>query len=178
MTGAILGPPSANRQTVLANLGAMGATELFTATMFPLLWDIAVEYGIDSNGMIAQSFKETKGGAFTGNVQAWFYNSAGLKVRHDGHVMAMLGTSDSNHPLVHQMFPNWATGITAHAQRLLDYCLVDLPENPPGTLIVDPRHGFGNRGITTWSELGGRWAPSPTYGDEIWALAERLTLTS
>ena len=40
----------------------------------------------------------------------------------------------------------------------------------PGEMIVDPRFGLVSGVVTYWSQLGGRWAPSPTYGDEIEAM--------
>jgi hypothetical protein len=167
---AIIHEPTAEKEVVRTNASLMGASELFLDTMFDELWNAAAGYGINPVGMIAQSFKETGGGKYPGRVKDWFYNTAGIKVRHDGNVMVLLGTEDSNTPLVHQMFPNWKVGAVAHAQRLLDYCGLEVEG-----LIVDPRHGFGNRGITTWEELGGRWAPSSTYGVEIVDLMGRLS---
>jgi hypothetical protein len=163
----ILGPASATQDVVASNLGTVA--DLFRNVMFPELWAAAEEYGIDPVGMVAQSIKETGGGTFGGRVKPWFYNTAGIKVRHVVDVMHLVPTEDGDHALVHQMFPNWRVGAVAHAQRLRDYCLA-----PFDGLVVDPRHGFGSRGITTWAELGGRWAPSPTYGTEIEAMMIRL----
>ena len=155
------------------NSAGIGATDLFVEVMFDELWRAAEEVGIDPVGMIAQSLKETGFGTFAGAVREWFHNPAGIKVRHAEEVLDLLGVGDQNHPLVHQMFPNWRVGAVAHAQRLLDYCLLDVAQNTCG-MIVDPRHGFGNRGILHWEELGGRWAGSPTYGEEVADLMRRL----
>ena len=43
-------------------------------------------------------------------------------------------------------------------------------------LIVDPRATFvvGKYRVETFEELGGKWAGSATYGQEVVALAEEL----
>jgi hypothetical protein len=172
----ILGPPLAAWATVRRNLEQMGAHPLGLDDVAPLLYRIAEEHGVNPDGVVAQSFKETGGWHYAGNVRHWFHNTAGIKVRYDRDVMSLLGTDDANHPLVHAMFPNWRVGCLAHVQRLLDYCdaLPD-PEDPEDPLlIVDPRHGFGNRGITTWDQLGGRWAGDPNYGRSILDIRSRL----
>jgi len=160
----ILGPASATRDVVLSNLET---TVLFRDVMFPELWAAAEEYGIDPVGMVAQSIKETGGGAFAGRVKPWFYNTAGIKVRHVADVMALLGTGDGDHPLVHQQFPGWRVGAVAHAQHLRAYC-----NTPVDGMIVDPRYQFviGRHEAKTWADLGGKWAPSPSYGTEIEAI--------
>jgi N-acetylmuramoyl-L-alanine amidase len=164
-------PATASIEVVSRNAELMGAFPVFLNEILPRLWTAALDYDINPVGMAAQSFKETGGGAFTGKVKAWFYNPAGIKVHHDDKVMTLLGTADHNHPLVHQMFPNWDVGTVAHAQRLCDYTLTVFDD-----LVVDPRHGMGNRGITEWAELGGRWAPSLTYGEEIEEMMRRLVV--
>jgi len=167
--GNIISPPSAARDVVLANLGDV--TDLFRDVMFPELWAAAEEYGIDPVGMVAQSIKETGGGAFAGRVKWWFYNTAGIKVRNVADVMHLVPTEDGDHPLVHQQFPNWRCGAVAHAQHLPAYC-----NDPFFGLIVDPRYQFviGRHQVQAWADLGGKWAPSPTYGMEIEAIMSRL----
>jgi N-acetylmuramoyl-L-alanine amidase len=165
----IIGPASALRTTVEAHLPA-SATSLFRAQILPELWDAAVLYGIDPVGIVAQSGKETGWGTYAGNVKPWFYNTAGIKVRHVNLAMHLLDTADGDHPLVHQMFPNWRVGANAHAQHLVRYTGGTVPG-----LIVDPRYTLiGSSFVTTWAELGGRWAPSPTYGQEIEQIARSL----
>jgi len=165
----ILGPVTVSRETVLGNLPPE-AEGLFVDDMFPELWQAAEDNGIRPEGMVAQAGKETSWGQYPGRVRPWFYNTAGIKVAHVGEVVTLLGTSDGDHPLVHQQFPNWRVGAIAHAQHLVRYAggLVD-------GLIVDPRYWLvSGLPVTTWAELGGRWAPSATYGIELEDIIGRL----
>lgn len=163
----ILSPATATKDTVLGNLQS-SVTELFRITMFPCLWAAAEANGINPVGMIAQSGKETGWGTYTGQVTAQFYNTAGIKVRHQD---LFPGITTGDNPLAHQMFANWECGALAHAQHLLAYCGKDATG-----LIVDPRYTLVNAPfVTQWSELGGRWAPSPTYGTEIQAMIGMLS---
>ncbi|MGH8950151.1 MAG: glucosaminidase domain-containing protein [Acidimicrobiia bacterium] len=166
----IIGPPSALRTTVEANLPT-GASSLFRSQMLPELWAAALLYGIDPVGMVAQSGKETGWGTFGGRVRPEFYNPAGIKVRHIDLAQQLIPTDDGDHPLVHQMFPNWRVGAVAHAQHLVAYTGGTVPG-----LVVDPRYTLvGPPFVMTWAGLGGRWAPSPTYGLEIEDIMRRLT---
>ena len=78
----IVGPPSALRSAVLQRLNGLNPAPLFTEDIFPAVWDAGLHYGIDPVGLVAQSYKETGAGRFTGNVRPKFYNTAGIKVRH------------------------------------------------------------------------------------------------
>jgi hypothetical protein len=142
---------------------------VFTDSIFLEVWQAAEEHGINPVGMVAQALKET-GGDFPGRVKPWFHNTCGLKVRYLSEVMDLLGTSDGDHPLCHQQFPNWQVGACAHAQHLIRYTGGLVEE-----LVVDPRYWLvSGPPVTTWAELGGHWAPSQTYGQEIEALMSRL----
>jgi N-acetylmuramoyl-L-alanine amidase len=163
----ILSTASATKETVLSNLPTT-VTDLFRVTMFPALWSAAEECGVNPVGVIAQSAKETGWGSFTGKVKTQFYNTAGIKVRHQDLFPGI--TTDDN-PLAHQMFPNWEVGALAHAQHLLAYC-----GKKPAGIIVDPRFTLVSAPfVTQWSQLGGRWAPSPTYGSEIQTMIGTLS---
>lgn len=178
----ILAAPSADLSTVLNNLDP-ATTPLFRAEMVPMLWQTALTHGIDPVGMIAQSAHETGWGSYPGNVKAWFYNPAGIKVRYPDNVRAVLAADrgvpvdqvSSDHPLVHAIFPNWKVGITAHAQHLWAYCGRQVPL---GMFVVDPRYvwvaGTPNATAVTWGDLGGRWAPSRDYGTRVETLIHRL----
>lgn len=167
----ILGPPpmGVSLLTLQSRLAALGGNSLFVNDMAPALWAAAVKYAIDPVGMTAQAFKESGGGAFKGKVRPEFCNPAGLKLRYPNVVP---GVTDGDNPLAHQMFPSWAVGAEAHAQHLRAYtgALLD------GHLVVDPRLVFvvGRYRIENFEELGGKWAPSPTYGQEIVAIAAKL----
>ena len=159
--------PTVTREHVIAALPA-GAHPRFAAEMVPQLWAAGLEYGVDPVGMVAQSGKETNWGNYTGQVLPQFYNTAGIKIRHQS---LFPGITDGDRPLAHQMFPNWAVGAMAHAQHLRAYA-----GKPVIGLVVDPRYSLvGPPFVETWEGLGGRWAPSVTYGTEIEEIMERLS---
>lgn len=169
----ILGPTSAPRATALAAVQALpGVHARFPGEMFPALWSAALGCGIDPVGMVAQAFKETAGGNYTGKVKPEFYNTCGLKVRTLG---LFPGIDDGDMPLAHQRFPNWLCGALAHAQHLAAYAGAVV-----GTLIVDPRYELvvGKYRLETFEELSGKWAPSATYGTELVAIARKLQTTT
>jgi hypothetical protein len=167
----ILGPPSGTRETVLSNLSGLDAAPLFTLQMFPALWSAAVKYSVDAVGVVAQSFKETGGGSFKRLVLPNFYNTAGLKLRHPN---ASIGTAGEV-TLAHSQFVSWPHGAEAHVQHLLAYAGT-LDMSGVSYLVVDPRAAFvvGRYRVETFEELGGKWAPSASYGTEIVEIADRL----
>lgn len=165
----IIGPPSATLAIVTAAIqGRAGVAPLFIEDMLPVLWAAGLKYGIDPVGMVAQSAKETNWGNFTGKVQPEFYNTSGIKIRHQA---LFPGITDGNSPLAHTMFPNWETGAEAHAQHLRAYA-----GWPVDDLIVDPRYVYVRASLENFEELGGKWAPSPSYGTELVSIARTLQL--
>lgn len=165
----IVDQPSATRSSVLQRLNGLKPAPIFTQDIFPAIWDAGLHYGVDPVGMVAQSYKETGAGRFTGNVQPRFYNTAGIKIRHTD---MFPGITDQDRPLAHQMFPSWEVGAAAQAQHLRAYA----GQPVTGDLIVDPRYVWviGQFSLTEWSDLGGKWAPSPTYGIEIEQIMQTL----
>lgn len=164
----IIGPPSADRETVRSNLSTMSLHARFLGEMFLPLWEAALAYDIDPVGVIAQSYKETGGGVFGGKVKPEFYNTCGLKIRHQP---LFPGLTDGDNPLAHQMFPSWSVGAVAHVQHLRAYA-----GWPVADLVVDPRYVFviGKHIVESFAELGGKWAPSPSYGTELETIARQL----
>lgn len=164
----ILGPPSADYDTVRANLVRLGAHDRFLNEMLPALWMAAVKYAIDPVGMVAQAHKETGGGRFGGKVLPQFHNPAGLKLRFPG----LFPEASGDMPLAHSQFASWDVGCEAFARHLRAYtgCAID------GYLNVDPRWVFvwGKYRVETFEELGGKWAPSVSYGVEIVQIADQL----
>lgn len=134
--------------------------------MIPALYRVAEDYGIDPTVMVAQSYHETGGGRFGRAVTPEHRNTCGLQIRDPG------GLPD-DHPDAHARFPSWQVGATAHAQHLYAYAGHALP---PGEENVDPRWDwvYGRHSVTTMTELGGKWAPSPTYGNLVRDTALRL----
>lgn len=164
----ILGPASALRATVEQNAAAQkGVHERFVDVMLPALWSAAGRYGIDPVGLVAQAYKETGGGNFTGKVKAEFCNPCGLKNRSS----LFPGVDDGDQPLAHARFANWSVGAHAHAQHLAAYAGLSIDD-----LIVDPRYELvvGRFQLEAFEELSGRWAPSATYGAEVVVIARRL----
>jgi hypothetical protein len=103
---------------VLTEPAGLKAAPVFTNEIFPVLWDAGTKYDIDPVGLDAQSYKETGAGKFGGKVTPQFYNTAGIKIRDPG---MFPGVTDDDHPLAHQLFPNWDTGAVAQAQHVLAY---------------------------------------------------------
>lgn len=162
----IIGPPSASLETVTANIPAT-AHPRFAAEMLPALWKAGNNYDIDPVGLVAQSFKETGGGTFNGNVRPEFYNPCGLKIRSVG----ILPETEGDKPLAHSMFASWEVGALAHAQHVCAYAGWKVWDT-----IVDPRYVWvvGRFALENWSELGGKWAPSASYGVELEAIMKKL----
>jgi len=169
----IIASPSASFATVHANLGP-GVHDRFGDLMFPALWQAALDYGIDPVGMIAQSGKETGWGHFNGQVRPEFHNTCGLKISPAQQAL-FPGITDDDHPLAHDMSASWAEGARKQAEHLSAWCAL-----LRAGLILDPRYDtvlsvLPSRGkADTWADLGGRWAPSPTYGTEIEEIMTRL----
>jgi hypothetical protein len=171
----IIGPPSAINKdvTLLMNSWKNNGriSPLFLEEIFPFEWKWGLEYHIDPVGLIAQSYKETGGGKFRGRIPVEFYNPCGLKIRH----MGVLSGTGGDMPLAHQMFPNWDVGCLAHVQHVAAYA--SWVPNELGVPLVDPRYSYVAEDmlkLEDWAELGGRWAPSPTYGSEIETLMKEI----
>ena len=73
-------------------------------------------------------------------------------------------------------FPTAQLGVRAHIQHLLAYSSTRKPLTP----LVDPRYDivrkvYGNRILTNWSDLNGRWAvPGNYYGQEILSMFKAI----
>jgi len=171
----IIGPASASREAVWAALAdpARNVTPLFLEQMFPVLWVVAEDYGIDPVGVVAQSGKETGWGRFAGLVRPAFHNTCALKLAEDQQAM-FPGITDGDRPLAHAIFPSWWVGAEAHVQHLRAYA-----GWPVSSTIVDPRYELAlsrtpDRWVEQFSGLGGRWAPSTTYGTQIETIMDEI----
>ena len=81
------------------------------------------------------------------------------------------GITDQDRPLAHQMFPSWEVGAAAQAQHLRAYA----GQPVTGDLsLTSLRVGHRTLSLIEWSDLGGKWAPSPTYGIEIEQIMQTL----
>jgi len=144
-----------------------GATDTF-AGLAQLYWKYAQEHG-NVNPAIAyvQAAKETGYGSFGGVLNDSYRNPCGLKT--------IVGGSDSD-PNAHQKFNSWDEGVQAHLDHLALYAGAT---GYPRSNTTDPRHFVTIKGnAVTVNALGGKWAPSLTYGEEVNNLYNNLLVSS
>jgi N-acetylmuramoyl-L-alanine amidase len=140
-----------------------GATDNF-AGLAQLYWKYASSHG-NVNPAIAyvQAAKETGYGKFGGVLNESYKNPCGLKT--------VVGGGDSD-PNAHQRFNSWDEGVQAHLDHLALYAGAD---GYPRSNTYDPRHFVTVKGkAVTVNALGGKWAPSLTYGEEVNRLYDDL----
>lgn len=133
-----------------------GATNTFVE-LADLYWRYAPSHG-NVNPAIAymQAAKETGYGKFGGVLDDSYHNPCGMKTS--------VGGAD-NDPNAHQRFNTWDEGVQAHLDHLALYAGAS---GYPRSNTYDPRHFVTIKGYAvTVNALGGRWAPSLTYGQEI-----------
>jgi len=135
-----------------------GATETFID-----LADLYFEYSSkcgDVNPAIAyvQAAKETAYGKFGGVLDESYHNPCGLKIA----TAADGSDTDKN---AHKKFNQWKEGVQAHLDHLALYAGANgYPKNDS----YDQRQFRTIKGTaTTINSLGGKWAPSSTYGEEV-----------
>lgn len=142
-----------------------GATETFI-DLADLYFEYSPEHG-EVNPAIAyvQAAKETGYGRFGGIIDESYKNPCGLKIAAGG------GDTDPN---AHQKFKNWDEGVQAHLDHLALYAgAKGYPKDASDT--YDERHYITIKGkATTVNSLGRKWAPSPTYGEEVSKLYQNL----
>jgi hypothetical protein len=170
----ILRRPSLSYAELVTAVNARAGVNMrFPSEMLPHLWNEAIRYGIDPVPMVAQSGKETAWGNYPGKVKWWFYNTAGLKTRMVYETMALIPTTDVDHPLVHLRFRDFKQGARAHAHHLRAYTL----KLPVDEEILSHRYPLVTKVAVHFSELSAAWAPSATYGQEIEKIAAQLIAT-
>jgi N-acetylmuramoyl-L-alanine amidase len=160
----ILGPPSASIESAQAWARANGATPTFVR-LAPLYWKLAPARGVRPEIAYAQSAKETAFGRFGGVLDASFHNPCGLKKTNGG---------GNYNPDAHRRFATWRQGVIAHLDHLALYAGA---RGYPKRGTPDPRHFPFLRGrARTVQALGGAWAPSASYGDEVLTYARGIGL--
>ena len=140
-----------------------GATDNFVG-LAQLYWKYAPSHG-NVNPAIAyvQAAKETGYGRFGGVLNDSYNNPCGLKT--------VVGGSDTD-PNAHQKFNSWDEGVQAHLDHLALYAGAN---EYPRSNTYDPRHFVTVKGkAVTANALGGKWAPSPIYGEEVNKLYDDL----
>lgn len=161
----VLGEPQVGVEQARAWARAQGATPTFVR-LASLYWTLAPKHGVRPEVAYAQAAKETAFGRFGGVLDASFRNPCGLKVTAGG------GNYD---PKAHKRFPSWRAGVIAHLDHLALYAGAP---GFPKERTPDPRHfPFLAGKAPTVESLGGKWAPSRTYGREVVRLALGLGMT-
>ncbi|MCM3339223.1 glucosaminidase domain-containing protein [Paenibacillus sp. MER TA 81-3] len=95
-------------------------------------------------------------GRSAAGIDATYCNPCGLKVTAGG---------GDTQAAAHKRFANWREGITAHLDHLALYAGAS---GYPRDSTPDPRHFSYLKGTArTVEALGGKWAPSSTYGHKL-----------
>ncbi|WP_244835158.1 N-acetylmuramoyl-L-alanine amidase [Clostridium sp. BJN0001] len=147
--------------TVTADQAKQWAKSNNATSEFVSLADLYYEYAPDHgnvNPAIAyiQSALETGFGNFGGVIDSSYHNPCGLKTSTGG------GNYDPN---AHQRFSTWDQGVQAHLDHIALYAGAS---GYPRYNTYDPRHFITIKGVAvTVNSLGGKWAPSPEYGQKI-----------
>lgn len=132
-----------------------GANQLFI-DLAPIFYDVSVKAGVNPVVTYCQSAKETGYMKFGGVLNANFNNPCGLKISAGG------GDKDPN---AHKRFKDWNEGIQAQVDHLALYAGA---AGYPKAGTPDPRHFPYLKGAApTVESLGGKWAPSASYGTDI-----------
>lgn len=142
-----------------------GATEIFIG-LADIFWKLAPATGVDPVVAYCQSAKETGYGRFGGVLDDSFRNPCGMKKKEGG------GDYDKE---AHQRFESWDEGIQAQIDHLALYAGA---AGYPKSTTPDPRHfSFIAGTAKTVEALGGKWAPSSTYGIDLSKMMEELIST-
>ena len=144
-----------------------GATDTFIS-LADLYWKYAAKCGNVNPGIAyVQAAKETGYGKFGGVLDESYHNPCGLKKSSGG------GDYD---PDAHQRFNSWDEGVQAHLDHLALYAGAD---GYPKSNTYDPRHFVTIKGkAATVDSLGGKWAPSITYGEDVNKLYNDLLVSA
>ncbi|WP_443659949.1 N-acetylmuramoyl-L-alanine amidase [Clostridium algidicarnis] len=139
------------------------ATDTFI-NLAPIYVNMAPAHGgVNPAIAYAQAAKETGYGKFTGVLNESFKNPCGLKTPKGG---------DDKDPEAHTKFNSWEDGVSAHLDHLAIYAGA---AGYPRKDTLDPRHFSYIKGnATTVKALGGKWAPSETYGTELASMVQKI----
>ncbi len=150
------GGPTADRRRVHRWADSKRCADVFH-DIIDAGWEQAGDIGIDAAVFVAQAAKETGFGRFGGVIDATFHNSCGLKTAAGG---------ENDDPDAHMRFPDWERGTRAHCAHLALYA--GAISTAEARRLGDPRAFASIQGVApTVPELGGKWAPDPSYGRSI-----------
>ncbi len=157
----ILGAPTAGVDDAKEWARKRNATETFIM-LADIYWEKATALGINPVVAYCQAAIETGYGRFGGIIDASFNNPCGIKAFHrDGD-----GKDD------HKRFDSWEDGVDAHLDHLALYIGMD---GYPKEETKDPRHHAYLKGVArTVTQMGSRWAMSPTYSKRLMQLIKSL----
>lgn len=162
----ILSKSKSNVEQMQAWAKNNGASEAFI-NLAPLYMDLASKVGINPEGIYVQAAYETGYGNFGGVIDESYHNPCGMKIKKGG------GDKD---PDAHQRFASWEEGVQAHIDHLALYAGA---EGYPKKDSPDPRHfPYLLNTVKRFKLLGGKWAPSNSYGDRIEELVEDVYSTN
>lgn len=150
----ILSAPTSTYEQCVKWAENKNASDLFMEIL-PILYNTAVENGVDPTLVVAQCAKETGYCKFGGVLDASFKNTCGLKTPSGG------GDYDQN---AHTRFDSWEDGALAQVQHLALYAG---KEGYPLSNPKDPRHFaslFGK--CKTVKSLSNNWAGA-NYGEDL-----------
>ena len=139
---------------------------------FMKLAELYVKYSSDCGDVdpaiaYVQAAKETAYGKFGGVIDESYCNPCGLKTAEGG---------DDSDADAHKKFDDWDEGVQAHMDHLALYAGV---KGYPKSDSYDERQFKTIKGkVKTISDLGGKWAPSSTYGDEVAQLYDELLVNA
>ncbi len=123
----------------------------------PTYWKYGRLMGIRPEVLYAQSAKETAFGRYGGVVEPYFNNWAGIKTAEGG---------PCDCPDAHEKFDTPEDGVRGHFNHIGAYVGIDPVGEPHGRYYVVLTTSWAGT-IKYVEELGGRWAPSSTYGESV-----------
>ncbi len=121
-----------------------------------LYWQYGELTGIRPEVLYAQAAKETNFGKYTGNVQPEQNNWAGIKTDH--------ATGDK--PEDHESFATPEDGVRAHFNHMAAYVGIEPVGQPHARYEIVKSISWAGT-VQFVEELGGKWAPEPTYGVDM-----------
>ena len=161
----ITGPPQATVKQAQAWARARGAHQRFIG-IADVYWYLGELTGIRPEVLYAQSAKETAYGKYGGAVTPDQNNWAGIKIRNP------VGDRRDDH----ETFPTPTAGVIAHFNHMSAYVgLSPVGEPHPRYHVVMSLAWAGT--VRSVEDLGGKWAPSASYGTDIVKMLDGLLAT-
>jgi N-acetylmuramoyl-L-alanine amidase len=161
----ILGPAEATVTQAQEWARLRGAHLRFIA-IAPAYWEYGAITGIRPEVLYAQSAKETAFGRFGGAVTPDQNNWCGVKTRN--------ATGDLRED--HESFSTPEEGVRAHFNHMYAYLGRPPIGEPHGRYYIVLALPWAGT-VKTVEELGGKWAPSASYGQDIVKMLEGLLAT-